>query len=237
MAQLAAGKTRLAGDPGGHAELAYAVDGSRNLPERVLSHLGGHEDSRPGGLGSATSGRAGPAPDGRPGRGDGCLGPARQQGLEDSPESWALQLALLRNSATTGRSRTTAVGVPQPAAVLHPLAGHGVGGLRSRAIKAVEQQWLQGPVPEVARAAEQGVRRGDGGRGYSEERGQLHPALRHDRGGCLAAAPAYRPSGSSPADDPRFLGTVRTVERELLRDGLVLRCYRTEAGLDRSARR
>jgi GH15 family glucan-1,4-alpha-glucosidase len=37
--------------------------------------------------------------------------------------------------------------------------------------------------------------------------------------------------GFLPADDPRFLGTVAAVERELLRDGLVLR-YRTEAGLD-----
>ena len=37
--------------------------------------------------------------------------------------------------------------------------------------------------------------------------------------------------GFIPADDPRFLGTVRAVEQELLRDGLVLR-YRTDAGLD-----
>ena len=37
--------------------------------------------------------------------------------------------------------------------------------------------------------------------------------------------------GFISADDPRFLGTVRAVEKELLRDGLVLR-YRTDAGLD-----
>jgi GH15 family glucan-1,4-alpha-glucosidase len=37
--------------------------------------------------------------------------------------------------------------------------------------------------------------------------------------------------GFLPPDDPRFLGTVRVIEDELVRNGLVLR-YRTEAGLD-----
>ena len=37
--------------------------------------------------------------------------------------------------------------------------------------------------------------------------------------------------GFVPADDPRMLGTVAAIERELLRDGLVLR-YRAESGVD-----
>jgi GH15 family glucan-1,4-alpha-glucosidase len=37
--------------------------------------------------------------------------------------------------------------------------------------------------------------------------------------------------GFIAADDPRFLGTLRAVEADLIRDGLVLR-YRTEAGVD-----
>ena len=37
--------------------------------------------------------------------------------------------------------------------------------------------------------------------------------------------------GFIAGDDPKMLGTIRAVERELVRDGLVLR-YRTEAGVD-----
>jgi GH15 family glucan-1,4-alpha-glucosidase len=37
--------------------------------------------------------------------------------------------------------------------------------------------------------------------------------------------------GFLPADDPRILGTVAAIERDLLRDGLVAR-YRTGAGVD-----
>ena len=57
----------------------------------------------------------------------------------------------------------------------------------------------------------------------------FHPALRHNRGGRLTSPAAQR---RVPARGrPRFLGTVRAVEQELLLDGLVLR-YRTDAGLD-----
>jgi len=37
--------------------------------------------------------------------------------------------------------------------------------------------------------------------------------------------------GFIAADDPRFLGTVRAIEQDLVRDGLVLR-YRTTTGVD-----
>jgi GH15 family glucan-1,4-alpha-glucosidase len=37
--------------------------------------------------------------------------------------------------------------------------------------------------------------------------------------------------GFLPADDPRVAGTIRAVEEDLLRDGLVLR-YRTQSGVD-----
>jgi GH15 family glucan-1,4-alpha-glucosidase len=37
--------------------------------------------------------------------------------------------------------------------------------------------------------------------------------------------------GFIPADDPRMLGTIEAIEKDLLRDGLVLR-YRTESGVD-----
>jgi len=65
--------------------------------------------------------------------------------------------------------------------------------------------------------------------GYNEEKGCF---TQHYDTTEVDASLLLLPSvGFLPADDPRFLGTVRAVEQELLRDGLVLR-YRTDAGLD-----
>ena len=81
---------------------------------------------------------------------------------------------------------------------------------------------------EMARAAHQGVRRGDVA-GSNEEKGCF---TQHYDTTEVDASLLLLPSvGFLPANDPRFLGTVRAVEQELLRDGLVLR-YRTDAGLD-----
>ena len=66
-------------------------------------------------------------------------------------------------------------------------------------------------------------------RGYNDEKGCF---TQHYDTTEVDASLLLLPSvGFIPADDPRFLGTVRAVEQELLRDGLVLR-YRTDAGLD-----
>jgi GH15 family glucan-1,4-alpha-glucosidase len=66
-------------------------------------------------------------------------------------------------------------------------------------------------------------------RGYSEEKGCF---TQHYDTTEVDASLLLLPSvGFIAADDPRFVGTVRAVEEELLRDGLVLR-YRTDAGLD-----
>jgi GH15 family glucan-1,4-alpha-glucosidase len=62
-------------------------------------------------------------------------------------------------------------------------------------------------------------------RGYNVERGCF---TQHYETTEVDASLLLLPTvGFLPADDPRFLGTARAVERELLRDGLVLR-YRTE---------
>src|ERR1039458_8283921 len=66
-------------------------------------------------------------------------------------------------------------------------------------------------------------------RGYNEEKGFF---TQHYDTTEVDASLLLLPSvGFIPADDPRFLGTVRAVEKELVRDGHVLR-YRTDAGLD-----
>jgi GH15 family glucan-1,4-alpha-glucosidase len=93
-----------------------------------------------------------------------------------------------------------------------------------RAIKAVENFGLSGPVDRWAAVRER-IRADICRRGWDERKSsfvQYYGATALDASLLLIAEIGFlRP------DDPRFAGTVAAVERELLVDGLVLR-YRTE---------
>lgn len=153
---------------------------------------------------------------------------ARQQGLEDSPESWALQLALVRNLCDHWTEPDNGLWEFRNQLRHFTHSRVMVWVAFDRAIKAVEQQWLQGPVQKW-RELRSKVYAEVMARGYNEEKGCF---TQHYDTTEVDASLLLLPSvGFLPADDPPFLGTVRAVEQELLRDGLVLR-YRTEAGLD-----
>ena len=214
----------VAGDPE-DIQIMYAVDGSRELPERELDHLGGYADSRPVRVGNAAVNQ----------RQVDILGEvmaafelAREQGLEESPESWALQRALVTNLGEHW---------DEPDNGLWEIRGplrhftHSrvmVWVAFDRAIKAVERHGLDGPVKrwrELRTAVHAEVM----DRGYNVERGCF--TQHYDTTEVDAALLVLPVAGFIAADDPRFLGTIRAVEQDLIRDGLVLR-YRTEAGVD-----
>jgi GH15 family glucan-1,4-alpha-glucosidase len=92
----------------------------------------------------------------------------------------------------------------------------------------VEKHGLDGPV-ERWRAIRDKVRSEILERGYDADRQtfvQHYDTTEVDAS--LLLIPAV---GFLPGDDPRVLGTIRAVETDLLRNGLVLR-YRTQAGVD-----
>ena len=214
----------VAGDPE-DMQIMYAVDGSRELPERELNHLAGYADSRPVRIGNA-------AVDQRQtdvmGEIMAALDLAREQGLEDSPESWSLQRALVANLANHW---------DEPDNGLWEIRGplrrftHScvmVWVAFDRAIKAVERHGLEGPV-ERWRELRTAVHAEVMDRGYNVQRGcftQHYDTTEVDAS--LLVLPTF---GFIAGDDPRFLGTIRAIEQDLLRDGLVLR-YRTETGVD-----
>jgi GH15 family glucan-1,4-alpha-glucosidase len=214
----------VAGDPQ-DMQIMYVVDGSRELPERQLGHLAGYADSSPVRVGNA-------AADQRQtdvlGEVMAALHLAREQGLKDPPESWALQRALVRN---LGRHWD------EPDNGLWEIRGplrhftHSrvmVWVALDRAIRAVERHGLKGPV-DTWRELRTAVKAEVMDRGFNVQRGcftQHYDTTEVDAS--LLVLPAV---GFIAADDPRFLGTLRAVEQDLIRDGLVLR-YRTEAGVD-----
>jgi len=214
----------VAGDPE-DIQIMYAVDGSREMPERELNHLGGYADSRPVRVGNG-------AVDQRQtdvlGELMAALGLARDQGLEDTPESWALQRALVANLGKHW---------DEPDNGLWEIRGelrhftHSrvmVWVAFDRAIKAVERHGLEGPV-ETWRKLRREVHAEVMDRGYNVQRGCF--TQHYDTTEVDASLLVLPTVGFIAGDDPRFLGTVRAVEQDLIRDGLVLR-YRTETGID-----
>jgi len=214
----------VAGDPE-DMQTMYAVDGSRELPERELSHLAGYAGSRPVRVGNG-------AVDQRQadvlGEVMSALSLARDHGLEDSSASWALQRALVTNLGRHWREPDNGLWEVRGPARHFTHSRVMVWVAFDRAIKAVEQHGLRGPV-DTWRTLRDEVRAEVMERGYNVQRGCFTQHYDTDEvDASLLVLPAV---GFIAADDPRFLGTVRAVEEDLIRDGLVLR-YRTAAGVD-----
>ena len=101
-----------------------------------------------------------------------------------------------------------------------------------RAVTSVESFGLEGPV-ERWRATRDEIHAAVCSEGYSAKLGSFVQAFGEEKlDASLLLLPAL---GFLPASDPRIVGTIEAIERELMHDGFVLR-YRTEEGIDNSAR-
>lgn len=206
-------------------QIMYGLSGERRLPEWEIESLPGYRGSSPVRAGNGASTQF---------QGDVfgevmiALEQAREIGIEEDRFSWSLQLALLERLVD---ARDT--------------DDHGIWEIRgpvrrfthSRAmmwaafscgIRAVERHGLEGPV-DVWRAQRDELRAEVEEHGYNEELGSF---VQYYGGTSLdASLLQLEQIGFLAPDDPRMLGTVAAIERELLRDGLVLR-YRAESGID-----
>ena len=214
----------VAGEPA-DLQIMYGVDGSRELPERELDHLPGYAGSRPVRVGN---GAAGQLQTDVFGSMMIAFDAARRAGLEDDRNSWRLQCAMLDHLAETWRE-----------------PDHGmweVRGPRQRFTHSQVMAWV---------AFDRGVRAveelGLGGRAdrWSVARDAIRAEVLADcvdpERGCFVQHPGTTEVdaallqlplvGFLPGDDPRVVATIRAVEEDLLRDGLVLR-YRTRTGVD-----
>jgi GH15 family glucan-1,4-alpha-glucosidase len=214
----------VAGDPA-DLQIMYAVDGSRRLPEHTLDHLRGYADSRPVRIGNG-------AVDQRQsdvlGEVMAALADARHHGLHESTDSWSLQRALVDELARTWE---------EPDHGLWEIRGpkrkftHSrvmVWAAFDRAVRAVEEDGLDGPVDEW-RSLRDRVREEILEHGFDHDRNTFTQHYETtDVDAALLVIPLI---GFLPPDDPRVLGTIRAVEEDLTRDGLLLR-YRTQTGVD-----
>ena len=214
----------IAGDPQ-DMQIMYAVDGSRQLPERELDHLPGYAGSRPVRVGNgAVSQRQADVL----GEVMIALDQAREAGITDDRHTWSLQRALVDDLA------------------LHwDEPDHGLWEIRGprqhfthsrvmvwvafdRAVHAVEQHGLHGPV-ERWRSLRDEVHAEVLAKGFDSHRGTF--TQHYDTTEVDASLLMIPLVGFLPPDDERVVGTVAAVEEDLMRDGFLLR-YRTGSGVD-----
>jgi GH15 family glucan-1,4-alpha-glucosidase len=214
----------VAGDPE-DVQIMYAVDGARDLPERQLDHLPGYLGSRPVRVGNGAVGQ----------RQTDVLGEvmialekAREAGVEETDDSWSLQRALVDDLADHWT---------EPDHGLWEIRGprrhftHSrvmVWAAFDRAVRAVEQHGLDGPV-EAWRTVRDAVREEVLQRGYDAQRNTF--VQHYDTGEVDAALLMLPLVGFLDGDDPRMIGTIEAVRADLEVDGLLLR-YRTSTGVD-----
>ena len=214
----------VAGDPK-DLQIMYAVDGGRDLQERELRHLPGYAGSRPVRIGNGAVDQ----------RQTDVLGEvmislemARERGLKESGDSWSLQRSLVNNLA--GHWDEPDNGLWEIRGPLRHFTHSRVmvWVAFDRAIAAVEKHGLEGPVDEWRELRDR-VRDEILEKGFNREHNtftQHYDTTQVDAS--LLVLPAV---GFIDGDDPKMLGTIEAVERQLMHAGLLLR-YRTESGVD-----
>jgi GH15 family glucan-1,4-alpha-glucosidase len=214
----------IAGDPA-KMQVLYAVDGARRLPETILDHLPGYADSRPVRVGNAAVDQVqhdvlGEVMD--------ALDTVRRAEGMPHDDAWSLQRALVGEAARHWREPDNGIweirGDPQH--FTHSRVMTWVAF--DRAVRAMEDFGLAGPLEEW-RAIRDEICAEVLDRGYDSERGTF--VQHYDTTEVDAALLILPLVGFIDGDDPRMLGTIEAVEKDLLYEGMVLR-YRTESGVD-----
>ncbi|WP_346619878.1 glycoside hydrolase family 15 protein [Blastococcus montanus] len=211
----------VAGDPA-DLRIMYGLDGTRRLPEHELPWLSGYEGSAPVRIGNAAADQFqldvwGEVLDG--------LHLAREAGMPHSADAWSLQRGLL--DYLEGAWEEPDNGLWEVRTTRRHFVHSKVmawAGVDS-AVRAVEQQGLDGPVDRW-RALRSEIHADVCAKGYDAERGTF--TQYYGSRGLDAALLLIPRFGFLGWDDPRVIGTVEAVRRQLDEDGLLLR-YRPEA--------
>jgi GH15 family glucan-1,4-alpha-glucosidase len=214
----------VAGNPA-QMQIMYGVAGERRLPELELDWLPGYEGSSPVRVGNAASlqfqldvyGELMLAID-----------VARSQGIAASGAIWDLQRALLEYVEQHWDQADQGIwelrGPPQPLVYSRVMAWVAM----DRGVKAVEHDGLDGPV-ERWREVRDLIHAQVCSRGFNQTVGAFTQAYGStELDASILMAPLV---GFLPVADPRIVGTIEAVQRDLMVNGFVIR-YRNDTGVD-----
>jgi GH15 family glucan-1,4-alpha-glucosidase len=205
-----------AGDPSA-LQIMYGVAGERRLPELTVDWLPGYEGSRPVRIGNAASGQFqlevyGEVLD--------ALHQGRCRDLEVSKEAWALQRQLLRYLEHAWKEPDEGIWEVRGPRRHFTHSKVMAWVAFDRGVQAVERFGRSGPV-ERWREVRSQIHAEVVERGFDVELNSFTQAYGEK---CLDASLLIIPLvGFLPADDPRMIGTVAAIERELFHDGFIYR--------------
>ena len=216
---------RAAAGAPSQAQIMYGLAGERRLPELELPWLPGYAGSQPVRIGNAAHGQLqldvfGEVMD--------AVHQARKGGLQSREADWAFQRALLEHLETIWDRPDQGLWEIRGAARHFTYSKVMVWVALDRGIRNAEALGMDGPLDRW-RALRAAVHAEVCARGFDAARGAFVQAYGSTE---LDASLLLLPTtGFLPASDPRVLGTIAAVERELMADGFVLR-YDTETADD-----
>jgi GH15 family glucan-1,4-alpha-glucosidase len=203
----------------------YGISGEQRLTEDEVPWLSGFRDSSPVRIGNSAAGQCqldvfGEVLD--------AMHQARERGLPPEEASWELQAALVNHLEDHWRQPDRGIWEARHGdeQFTHSKAMTWVAF--DRAIRAVEKNGFDGPVDRWRRVR-RSIHETTCKEGFNSELGTF---TRRFGGKELDASLLLLPVvGFLDADDPRMRGTVRAIERRLMRNGYVLR-YDTDRSED-----
>ena len=212
----------VAGDPG-DLQIMYGPAGERDIAERELDHLPGFEGSRPVRLGNGASTQYQADVVGEV---IVTLSAARAAGVPESPFSWALERQLLRFASEQIERRDQGLWEIRGEARFFTHSRVMIWAAFDRAVRAVEEDGLDGPVERWRELR-------DRMRDEIDTRGVVDGHfVQHYKTDEVDASLLLLPQvGFCAPDDARMRATVARIEQTLMHDGLVHR-YRTTTGVD-----
>lgn len=215
----------IAGDPD-QLRIMYGLGGERHLPEFELSHLSGYEDSAPVRIGN---GAADQYQADVVGEVMVALERLRDAGIDDGEISWDLQRAIL--DFQESRFAEMDQGIWEMRDKPHHFT-HGramMWAAFDRGVRAVEQHGYDGPVEHWRRLRER-LREEILANGFDS--GHNSFTQTYDNTEVDASLLQLAQIGFVAYDDPKMLGTVARIEKQLLDEAGFLHRYRTAAGTD-----
>lgn len=206
----------LAGRPE-QMQIMYGLDGERRLTEVELPWLPGYQGAAPVRVGNDASTQLqldvfGELMD--------ALYQARLAGIGPAPESWSVEVALMDFLESKWREPDEGIWEVRGPRRHFTHSKVMAWAAMDRAVRTVERFGLDGPVDHWRRTRDD-IRAQVLDKGWHAGQGtftQSYGSTELDASLLLIA-----PVGFLPANDPRVLGTVAAIERELCPDGFVLR--------------
>ena len=214
----------IAGSPE-QLQIMYGIGGERQLMEWEVPWLAGYEGSLPVRVGNAAAGQLQLDVYGEV---ISALHLARRENLREASYGWSLQVGLLEHLETIWQEPDEGMWEVRGGRKQFTVSKAFCWMAFDRSIKDIESYDLPGPV-ERWRAVRDQIHAMICEQGFSKEKNSFTQAFGTE---ALDAGLLLLPViGFLPPDDPRIVGTVEAVERELLVDGFVLR-YRTDETAD-----